>query len=198
MPSKICQDCHLFLNEIERRKRLYAKVEQMYLELIRMPSRTTNREFADIKTRHNIDELLLGNEILQDDKIMEVQVEYVTESNYLEKGNWNIEVIDQPVEPASSAKPKVASNLKKSTRSSTMTMEKLQNVPEKTESSEKKSFPCNNVFQCDHCARNFKTKLLIVKHISNYHSKKDLISDTLDGEKMFDCQTCSKSFKTVS
>lgn len=192
MPSKICQNCQTFLNEIDRRKQLYAKVEQMYLELIRMPSRSTVADFAEIRSRHNVDEMLQAAEILNDDKMMEVQVEYVTESNYLENpANWNIELIeDTTTSPVKAERPK---------RSSTLKISHLAETQRSTAQG----------FQCDHCAKSFKTRTLITKHITRYHATENLTeiidiknkantsSKSRQTEKKFECNLCSKSFKTV-
>lgn len=202
MPSKICHDCHTFLTEIDRRKQLYAATEKLYLELIRLPSRSTADDFARIKTRHNIDEILRDVELASHEKLMEVQNIYVTgESNFLENpGNWNIEIVEETNEPVKIERPK---------RTSTV---KVTNIP-KVSKSRLKSSPqkppihIQQGFQCDHCSKMFKTKTLITKHITKYHhhTSENLI-DIIDSanksqitsDREFDCNLCTKSFKTVS
>lgn len=202
MPSKICNDCHTFLTEIDRRKQLYAATEKLYLELIRLPSRSTADDYARIKTRHNIDEILRDVELASHDKLMEVQNIYVTgESNFLENpGNWNIEIVEETSEPVKIKRPKRSSTVKVTTTIPKVSKNRLQSSPQKPLTQQQG-------FQCDHCSKMFKTKTLITKHITKYHhhTSENLI-DIIDNvnksqitsDREFDCNLCSKSFKTVS
>lgn len=210
MPSKICVNCHWFLAVIEKRKQLYAKVEQMYLELIRMPpSRSTPADYAEIKTRYNIQELLNAADNISDDKMLEVQVEYFTESNLIEGRNWNFEIVDEKIDQVPSSPVEII--CKKMTRSTTMKSKRTREIS-KVPISPKFKVPTipppaeEIIFQCDVCSKSFKSKIHITKHITSFHMGKNKArkldslfpSSENNTGKTFECNVCSKLFKTVS
>jgi hypothetical protein len=158
VPSKICENCFTFLNELEKRKSIYTKAEQMFLELLRSRSRKSI-DYNKIRLKYD----LIENSLNQSSTLIEdVEVHYIIEESKSNKPEeittTFIEICQEPEQLIQQSSDQQDNNKLfqcdfciQSFKTKTLIKNHIEKIHV-----QKQNLDDDKLFKCDECFKTFK------------------------------------------